>query len=71
MADKKPATAPKKLYKSQDDKKIFGVAGGIAEYFGVDSTIVRLLWVVLGIVTAFVPAIIGYIIAAIIIPDKP
>lgn len=68
MTEKNP---PKKLYLSEKDKKIAGVAGGIAEYLNVDSTIVRLMWVVLGIVTAFVPAIIGYIIAAIIIPSEP
>ena len=33
----------KKLYKSQSDKKICGVCGGVAEYFGIDSTLVRLL----------------------------
>lgn len=33
----------KKLYKSADDRKICGVCGGIAEYFNVDSTLVRLL----------------------------
>ena len=35
----------KKLYRSKNDKKISGVCGGIAEYFGIDATIVRLLWV--------------------------
>ena len=33
----------KKLYKSKDDCMLFGVCGGVAEYFGVDSTIIRLL----------------------------
>ena len=57
----------KKLYKSKTDRKIFGVCGGIAEYFGVDSTIVRLLWVIL--VLAFGTGILAYIIAALIIPE--
>ena len=35
----------KKLYKSNTDKKIAGVCGGIAEYFNIDSTLVRLGWV--------------------------
>lgn len=34
----------KKLYRSESDKKICGVCGGIAEYFDVDSTLIRLLW---------------------------
>ena len=36
----------KKLYKSNTNKMLEGVCGGIAEYFGVDPTIVRLAWVV-------------------------
>ena len=37
----------KKLYKSRKDKKIFGVCGGIANFFDVDSTIIRLIWVLM------------------------
>ena len=59
----------KKLYKSNTDKKLCGVCAGIAEYFGIDSTVIRLLWV-LG--TLFVGAgILAYIIAAIVMPKKP
>ena len=39
----------KKLYKSATDKKILGVCGGIAEYFGVDSTIIRIVAVLLAL----------------------
>ena len=59
----------KKLYKSQIDKKICGVCGGIAEYLGVDSTIVRLAWVLLS--ACFGSGIIAYIIAALVMPDYP
>ena len=56
----------KKLYKSNTDKKLCGVCGGIAEYFDVDSTLIRLAWVLL---TLFVGCgIIAYIIAAIVMP---
>ena len=59
----------KKLYKSNTNKKLCGVCGGIAEYFAIDPTIIRLLWV-LG--TIFVGAgVIAYIIAAIVMPDQP
>jgi phage shock protein C len=61
----------KKIYLSDKDKKIAGVCGGIAEYFDVDSTIVRLLVVFIALVTAVIPAIITYLIAALIIPKKP
>ena len=37
----------KKLYKSDVDRKLCGVCGGIAEYLGIDSTIVRLIWLVI------------------------
>ena len=59
----------KKLYLSNTDKKLSGVCGGIAEYFEIDSTLVRLGWVILSFFPPF-PGIIAYIIAAIIIPKK-
>ena len=59
----------KKLYKSSTDKKIAGVCGGIAEYFNIDSTLVRLGWVLLcALGGSGIPA---YIVAAIIIPRSP
>jgi len=61
----------KRLYLSQSDKKLGGVCGGIAEYLELDPTIVRLITVVLGVITAVLPLLIGYIIAWMIIPRKP
>ena len=57
----------KKLYRSQTDKKIAGVCGGIAEYFGIDSTLVRLGWVLFTFAGG--SGILAYIIAWIIMPD--
>lgn len=59
----------KKLYRSRKDSKIAGVCGGIAEYFDVDPTIIRLL----ALLTIFFGGggIIAYIIAWIIIPLEP
>jgi len=37
----------KKLYLSDTDKKIAGVCGGLADYFGIDATIIRIIWFVL------------------------
>ena len=59
----------KKLYRSETDKKIAGVCGGIAAYFGIDSTIVRLIWV-LAVVFAGV-GLLAYIIAALVMPVEP
>jgi len=59
----------KKLYKSSTDKKIDGVCGGIAEYFKVDSTMVRLALV---FITLFYGSgILFYIICDIVVPNKP
>ena len=58
----------KKLYRSNTDKKLAGVCGGIAEYFNVDPTLIRLAW---ALVTLFGPGILAYIICALIIPEKP
>ena len=59
----------KKLYKSATDKKIAGVCGGIAEYFNVDATLIRLAWVLFSLLGG--SGVLGYIIAAIVIPEYP
>lgn len=58
----------KRLYKSIKDKKIAGVCGGIAEYLNVDSTIVRLICIVL--VFGWGAGLLAYIVAALIMPIK-
>jgi len=59
----------KRLYKSVTDKKIDGVCGGIAKYFNVDSTLIRLAWIVLACIAGC--GIIAYILAAIVMPREP
>ena len=59
----------KKLYKYNTNKMLEGVCGGIAEYFSIDPTIVRLAWVVFCALGG--SGILAYIIAAIIIPSAP
>ena len=59
----------KKLYKSNDNKMIDGVCSGIAEYFDIDPTMVRLGWVLFCALGG--SGFLAYIIAAIIIPRKP
>ena len=59
----------KKLYRSVSDKKLAGVCGGIAEYFGLDATLIRVGW---ALVSLFAGAgILAYIVCALIIPEKP
>lgn len=57
----------KKLYRSASDKRVSGVCGGIAEYFNIDSTVVRLLVALFTFLTGGT-GIIAYVIAAVIIP---
>lgn len=59
----------KKLYRSRENAMLAGVCGGIGEYFDIDPTLVRLAWVVLGFCGGV--GIWAYIIAAIIIPQRP
>jgi len=58
----------KKLFKSNTDRKICGVCGGIAEYFGVDATLIRLAWVFVALLGG--TGLLAYIIAAIIMPER-
>jgi phage shock protein C len=63
--------AQKRLMRSSVDCKLAGVCGGIAEYLDVDSTIVRLVWVLVFIFTGFVPGGLAYVIAWIVMPQAP
>ncbi len=59
----------KRLYRSRSDKMIGGVCGGLGEYFDVDPTIIRVLWVA---VTLFGGAgVIAYLILWVIVPQEP
>lgn len=59
----------KKLYRSSTDKKLAGVCGGIAEYFDVDSTVIRLALVLFCLFGG--SGLIAYIIAALVMPQDP
>lgn len=59
----------KKLYKSNQNKMLDGVCGGIAEHFGIDPTVVRLIWALFSLMGGC--GILAYIIAAVIIPRNP
>lgn len=59
----------KRLYRSRENRMICGVCGGIAEYFEVDPTLIRLLMVLIACTAG--AGILAYFIAAVIIPDAP
>ena len=57
----------KRLYKSNSNRVLCGVCGGVGEYFNIDPTIIRLIWV---LVACTGTGIVAYIIAAIIMPEQ-
>lgn len=60
----------KRLYKSTD-KKISGVCAGVAEFFEIDPTLVRVAYALIAVFTAAIPCIIVYAILAFVIPERP
>jgi phage shock protein C len=58
-----------RLYRSRDDRMLFGVAGGMAEWMDLDPAIVRLVWALL--ILAGGVGLLLYIVAAIVIPEEP
>ncbi len=61
----------KKLYRSRTDKMIGGVCGGLAENFGWDPTIVRIVYALVSILSAAFPGILVYLVFWAIVPKKP
>jgi len=58
----------KRLYKIENGKMVCGVCGGIAEYFNIDPSLVRIGWVLLTFAAG--TGLLAYIVAAIILPEK-
>lgn len=63
-------TFKKTLYKSEENKVISGVVGGIGEYFDVDPVLLRVLYILVTVFTAFVPGVVAYILMSIVIPSN-
>ena len=63
-----PAGRRKKLARSRTDSKIAGVCGGLAEYLDIDSTLVRIIWLMMALVVGW--GVIGYLIAWIVMPEE-
>ncbi len=58
----------KRLHKSTTDRMISGVIGGLGEYFTIDSTLLRLIWVLVVIFTGIFPGVLAYVIAVMVVP---
>lgn len=65
------AEAQKRLYRSRNDRKILGVLGGFAEFFGLDPSLIRIFYVLVTFFTLGVPGIFMYLLMAFIIPLEP
>jgi phage shock protein C len=61
---------PKKLYKSDTNKVLSGVCGGLGEYFNIDPTIVRAGYLFITLVSAFIPGIILYLVLLFVVPHR-
>ena len=58
-----------RLHKSATNRMVAGVLGGFAERYGIDATVLRIIFAVLAVVTAGFPMVVLYAIAALIMPD--
>jgi phage shock protein C len=59
-----------RLYRSRRERIVFGIAGGLAEYLGIDPTVVRVLWLLLALVSGGVFALL-YLLMVFIVPEEP
>jgi len=61
---------PKTLYRSRSNRMVGGVCGGLAEYFNIDPTVIRLLFV-FGVIFGFGSLLLVYLVMLIVIPENP
>jgi len=59
----------RKLYRSRDERQVAGVCGGLAQYFGLDPTVVRLIFVFMALAGG--PGLLIYLVLAIVVPEAP
>jgi phage shock protein C len=64
-------TQVKRLYRSRSERMVAGVCGGLAEYFKVDPTMMRLLFVLAAFLTGFIPALLFYLVVMVLVPEAP
>jgi len=61
----------KKLYKSRKNRMLEGVCGGLADYFDIDPTLVRVLYAAVTLFTSGIPGLVLYVVLAVIMPPEP
>ena len=62
---------PRKLIRSRAERKIAGVCAGLAQYFNLDASLVRILWFFIALATGVAPGVVTYLLAWIIVPEEP
>lgn len=60
----------KRLYRSRKHRMLAGICGGLGDYFNVDPTPIRLLWLLIVIFTGIFPGVIAYLLAIVVIPSE-
>jgi phage shock protein PspC (stress-responsive transcriptional regulator) len=61
----------KRLYRSREDRIVAGVFGGLGEYFDIDPVLLRLVFIVIFVVTGFIPGVLIYLLVIFIMPAAP
>jgi len=63
-------TETKRLYRSEDNKDLAGVCGGLGEHFEIDPVLIRLFWLLVTIFSGVAPGVIAYIFSVFVIPKR-
>ncbi len=61
----------KKLYRVNEGKILAGVCAGLAEYFNIDATLIRLLWVIVSFASGLFMGLLAYVVCVFVIPEDP
>ncbi len=65
------ADQPKRMHRSRSDRKLLGVLGGVADYTSLDPSLIRIVYVIVTILTGFVPGIFLYLVMGVVVPAEP
>ncbi len=61
----------KKLFRSERDRRVAGVIGGVGEYLDIDPTFLRVIFIFILVFSGFLPATVVYLLAVLVIPRHP
>ncbi len=65
------ADQPNRMHRSRSDRKLLGVLGGVADYTSLDPSLIRIVYVIVTILTGFVPGIFLYLVMGFVVPAEP